>query len=360
MKLIAIIGTRPELIKMSPVVKALKLKSDIFQTKILFTGQHEESLKKNAPLMGIAPDISLSVIRQNQSLGLLTAKLLSKIDKVIHKERPDWIIAQGDTSSVFVSSLLAFYHKIKFAHVEAGLRTKNKFSPFPEEFNRFVCGYIADINFAPTKFAVNNLISENIPIEKILLTGNTGIDSLLDAAKWTDHSQIKILEGKKIILMTTHRRENFKVIQNIFKAIQQIAQNHQDIHIFYPLHINPVIQKKARELLSDIDNIELLPPQDYTNFVHLIKKSDLILTDSGGIQEEAPTFGIPVLIMREETERPEGIKAGVAKLVGTNKDEIINAFNKIYKGKFQKHSITNPYGDGKASERIIKFFESQI
>ena len=345
------------MIKMSPVLKELNKKRDIICTKVVFTGQHKDSLQQLSSLFAITPDFFLDVMQHNQSLAELTAKLITNIDKIVLQEKPDWIVAQGDTTSVFVAALIALYHKIKFAHIEAGLRTFDKYSPFPEEFNRFVSGYIADVHFAPTAQAVENLKSEKVESKKIILTGNTGIDALLDITNTPIKLDFKVPDNKKIILITTHRRENFNELDTIFKEILNIATTYPDVHIFYPVHMNAMISKKAYAMLANIANIELLPPLDYINFVHLMKMCDLILTDSGGVQEEAPTFGIPVLIMRKTTERPEGVQAGVAKLIG-NKN-ILEAFTAYHQNNFAKHNIPNPYGDGKAAQRIVDFFLSQ-
>ena len=344
------------MIKMSPVIKELQLKRDCISTIVVFTGQHKDTLQQLAVSFGIEPDFFLDVMQQDQSLASLTAKLLMKIDRIVSQEKPDWIVAQGDTTSVFAAALVGFYHKIKFAHIEAGLRTFNKYSPFPEELNRFVSGYIADVHFAPTTKAVEHLISEKIDPEKIILTGNTGIDALINEAKKTIKLAFKIPQNKKIILVTTHRRENLSKLDGIFSEILKIAKRYKDIHIFYPVHMNPMISSKAYAMFSDISNIELLPPLDYTHFIHLMKSCDLILTDSGGVQEEAPTFGIPVLIIRDTTERPEGVQAGVAQLV--KNEEILDYFINFYENNFARHNIPNPYGDGKASKRIVDFFLS--
>lgn len=356
-KILAFIGTRPEAIKMAPVIKELRKYPDKVNLKVISTGQHREMLAQVCRIFDIKPDIDLGVMVKNQSLSYLTSVLFQKIDEVVSKEKPDWIMAQGDTTSVFVSSVVSFYHKIKFAHVEAGLRTYDNFSPFPEEFNRRAACILADINFAPTEYCADILRREGVPDEKIMITGNTVIDALLDVAGRNYNLGIEdIPHNKKLVLVTAHRRENFDTMREMFEALREIAIRFSDLHMIYPVHLNPNVRERVNEVLSGVDNIKLIEPLDYMDFVHLMKRVSVILTDSGGIQEEAPSFGIPVLIMRENTERPEGVNAGVATLVGNKKKGIIKAFCKAHESEFKKHNTPNPYGDGDAAVRITSFF----
>ncbi len=356
MKILAFIGTRPEAIKMVPLIKKMREIAPNVNLKVVSTGQHREMIAQVTNLFKITPDIDLAVMTKNQSLSQLTSDLFHKIDDVILAEKPDWVIAQGDTTSVFVASVVSFYHKVKFAHLEAGLRTHNIFSPFPEEFNRRVAGIIADIHFAPTLDCAETLKQEGVPENKILVTGNTVIDALMEIENQEVALEFQMPDHKKIILVTAHRRESFDKMSDMFQALLELAKEFPEIHIIYPVHLNPIVHNKAMNLLSGVDNIQLVSPLDYQSFVFLMKRSSLILTDSGGIQEEAPFFGVPVLIMRDTTERQEGVKAGVAKLIGTKKENIIQAFRECQKTGFKKHSILNPYGDGTASQRITNFF----
>lgn len=356
MKLLLFIGTRPEIIKMSPLICALKKQHKFLETTVVFTGQHKDSIKNLSSLFNLKIDIYLDVMVHNQSLAELTGKLLHQIDQVAKELQPDWILAQGDTTSVFVASLVAFYRKIKFAHVEAGLRTYNKHSPFPEEFNRKICGIIADIHFVPTQTAKENLLKENITPEQILLTGNTGIDALKTLAMSDRKLPFSIPEDKKIVLATVHRRENFSNLDNIFNAFADIANLYPDVQIIYPVHMNSQIEEKARKILSGFENVLLLSALSYECFVQLMKISKIILTDSGGVQEEAPSFGVPILVLRDTTERPEGVLAGVSHLIGSRRKDIVKVFGQFYQKGFPKHSKPNPYGDGFASEKIAKFF----
>lgn len=362
MKILIFIGTRPEAIKLAPVINTLRKADSRLTIKVVFTGQHKEMVQQVCDVFEFSPDINLDVMTPNQNLANLTSILFKKIDEVVAEERPDWIIAQGDTTSVFVASVIAFYNRIKFAHVEAGLRTHNKYSPFPEEFNRKVTGFLADVHFAPTQHCVDILVKEGIDPSTIIMTGNTVIDALLSIAKTKQDEQdiISIPDKKKLILVTAHRRENFSELESIFRCLRDLAYTYDDTVFIYPVHLNPSILAKAKESLGTTSNIRLIPPLDYKGFVHLMKRADLILTDSGGIQEEAPSFGTPILIIRDTTERPEGIAAGVAKLVGNKYDGIAKAFSMFHKDGFPKHSIKNPYGDGKASERIANFFIQQL
>ena len=354
-KILIILGTRPEAIKLLPIIKEFEKHKDKVEIKVISTGQHKEMLAQVFDMFSLKPDIDFGLMTKNQSLSKLTCLLLDKINETLITEKPDWVIAQGDTTSVLATSIACFYNKVKFAHLEAGLRTNNIYSPFPEEFNRKICSIVADINFAPTNYCKELLIKEGIDENKIIVTGNSVIDSVLYISQ-KYHSNDFENEKRKIILVTAHRRENFASMQEMFLALKQIATNHKDILIIYPVHLNPNVRDKAHNILKNIMNIRLIEPLNYKDFINLMKISSLILTDSGGIQEEAPSFGVPVLIMRENTERPEGVKSGVSELVGVKKQTIIDGFEKHYNYGLKKHSKENPYGDGKTAERVVGFF----
>jgi len=363
-KVLTIFGTRPEAIKMAPVVNAL-IASPHFSAKVCVTGQHREMLDYVLSLFSIIPDFNLDIMEKNQDLTDITCRVLNGLRSVFQTYKPDWILVHGDTTTTFAASLAAFYHKISVAHVEAGLRTGNIYSPWPEEINRKLTSPIAKLHFAPTDSAKKNLLDENIDANRIIVTGNTVIDSLMEIRDRIhlnkelrdklEASFLFIPSGKKIILITGHRRENFgQGFHDICTAIAQIAER-EDVHIIYPVHLNPRVQEPVYKLLSGLGSVSLIPPLEYLPFVYLMEKASIILTDSGGIQEEAPSLGKPVLVMRETTERPEAVLAGSVKLVGTNPSEIfscVNALlddNQLYEKMATSH---NPYGDGHAAERI--------
>jgi len=370
LKILSVFGTRPEAVKMAPVVKMLKRTPGI-ESRVCVTAQHRHMLDQVLELFQIEPDYDLDLMRDNQSLPELSASIFINLDPVLNDFKPDWILVQGDTTTVAITALLAYYRKIKIGHVEAGLRTHDKWQPFPEEINRRVAGVTADLHFAPTEWSRQNLLRENTPDNKIFVTGNTVIDALNFVSKQDEPQEIKGLlnklginnqptneqKTKKLILVTAHRRENFgKPIENICHALQELASR-EDVEIVYPVHLNPNVQEPVNRILKDVKHITLLPPLDYLPLVHLMKWATLILTDSGGIQEEAPAFGIPVLVMRETTERPEGVDAGTLKLVGTETSYIVQEAKRLLDdpveyGKMSKAS--NPYGDGHAAERIIQ------
>lgn len=366
-KILLVFGTRPEAIKMAPLYYALKKESKFFETKICVTAQHREMLDQVLNFFDITPDYDLNLMSKNQTLFDTTDKILSNIDKVLDDFNPSLLIVQGDTTTTFTASLAAYYKKIKVAHLEAGLRSNNKYSPFPEEINRRLTSVIANFHFAPTESNKNNLFNEGIK-NHVYVTGNTVIDALflgLDLIKQKNEkdiiSQFKDIDfSKKIILVTGHRRESFGLpFENICYALKEIAQKH-DVEIIYPVHLNPNVQKPVHEILEDVKNIHLLEPLDYPSMLWLMNKSYLVLTDSGGIQEEAPSLGKPVLVMREVTERMEGVEAGTAKLIGTNKQTIVNETTNLlvkintYNEMARK---TNPYGDGKTSEKISEILK---
>lgn len=367
-KLLFVFGTRPEAIKIAPVIVEFLREKDLFDVVICSTGQHKEMLYQVVDFFDIKLDYNLNLMTKNQSLNLLSSKIMTSIKKVLDKEKPDYVFVHGDTTTTAFTSIAAFYNQIKICHIEAGLRTFNKYSPFPEEINRSITGKLADFHFAPTEKARKNLISEKIGKDSIYVTGNTVIDALLYSKKIInryknqeiDQLKKKISKDKKIILITGHRRENFgEGFENICNALIEISKS-DNIQIIYPVHLNPNVKNIVNKMLSDIGNIHLIKPLDYPAFVWLMNKSYLILTDSGGVQEEAPSLGIPVLVMRNTTERPEGIKQGTAILVGTEKKKIISTTKKLLENKefYKKFSLnTNPYGDGKAAKRIVAFLK---
>lgn len=360
---LSIIGTRPEGIKMAPVIQELNKHSDLIQSVVCSTGQHREMLDQVLQLFAIRPDIDLNLMQFNQSLSLLTSRLFDSLDGVMEKTKPQVVLAQGDTTTVLVSSLVAFYRNIKFGHVEAGLRTGDRRRPFPEEINRRIADVVGDYYFAPTQRSRMALLDEHVPDRQIFVTGNTVIDALLQVASlpynWNNSPLRHIPQDKHIVLITAHRRESFgEQFRELCNAIQELVFEYgpQGYHFVYPVHMNPNVRTPVNAILAGISNISLIEPLDYLSLVQLMKRSRLILTDSGGIQEEAPSFGVPVLVMRDTTERPEGIEAGVVKLVGTNRIHIITEVRKLLSDPFAYDSMANranPYGDGHASQRIV-------
>ena len=368
-KVLIVFGTRPEAIKMAPVVKAFYQSRD-FETKICVTAQHREMLDQVLEFFDITPDYDLNLMKPNQNLYNLTGEIINGLKPVLEEFNPDFVFVHGDTTTTMAGSIAGFYSSAKVCHVEAGLRTFNKYAPFPEEINRQITGRIADFHFAPTEKSKQNLLAENVLEDGILVTGNTVIDALLDGVekvKSIDNEQINILKGlvnpdKDIILVTGHRRENHGAgFLNICKALKEIASEN-NVQIIYPVHLNPNVQKPVNEILSDVANIDLIAPLPYEAFLWLMEKSKLIITDSGGVQEEAPSLGKPVLVMRETTERPEAVEAGTVILVGTNVEKIVSEANvllqdaSIYERMSKLH---NPYGDGKASEKIVEFLSKK-
>jgi UDP-N-acetylglucosamine 2-epimerase (non-hydrolysing) len=360
-KILSVFGTRPEAIKMAPVMKALE-KCPIIESVTCSTGQHREMLQQVLDLFAIKPDYQLDVMQPDQTLTTLTGNLLKALDGVVHEVQPDWIIAQGDTTTVLVASLLAFYHRLKFGHIEAGLRTGDKYRPFPEEANRKIADLLADAYFAPTDYARQTLLSEGVTDDRIYVTGNTVVDALLYIANqpfdWDTGPLQALPRDRRLVLVTAHRRESFgDTFRQLCEAIRELAHRFADeAHFVYPVHMNPNVQKPVREILSGINNISLLEPLDYRTLVHLMKNSSLVLTDSGGIQEEAPTFQSPVLVMRDTTERPEGVALGVAKLVGTRYETIVDEASRLLTDSVAYQAMqrsVNPYGDGFAAERIV-------
>jgi len=368
-KVLFVFGTRPEAIKLAPVIQSMKKQKDDFEVEVCVTAQHREMLDQVLDFFKIIPDFDLNLMKNNQFLFDLTANTLKNLDAVLEEVQPDWVIVQGDTTSAFVGALASFYRKIKIAYIEDGLRSGNKLSPFPEEVNRRMISHLADCHFAPTSLAANNLKKENIR-NNVFMVGNTVIDALLlglDIIKKSgaDKKLYKYFNyldfNKKIILVTGHRRESFgKPLENICLALKKIAENNA-VEIIYPVHLNPNIQKPVHDILGSIKNIHLIKPLDYPHLLWLMKKSYFIITDSGGIQEEASSLKKPILVTREVTERIEGIKAGTALLVGNRKEKIVKEANELLniKKKYKMMSTRkNPYGDGKSCERIIKVLKS--
>ncbi|HOY44906.1 MAG TPA: UDP-N-acetylglucosamine 2-epimerase (non-hydrolyzing) [bacterium] len=366
MKILSILGTRPEAIKMAPVIKELEKHPQELKSLICVTGQHRQMLDQVLELFGIHPDIDLNLMQPNQRLAVLTARLFETLDSVIEETRPDWILAQGDTTTVFVSAVMAYYHDIRFGHVEAGLRTLDKRRPFPEEMNRRLADAATDAWFAPTERARRALLTEGFPEAGIHVTGNTIVDALLEISQrsfdWRKSALGGIPMEGRMVLITAHRRESFgEPFRELCQAIRELAGSFPEIHFVYPVHLNPNVRRPVGEILDGLENVHLIEPVDYLTLVHLMKRSVLILTDSGGIQEEAPTFAVPVLVMRDTTERPEGVEAGVARLVGTRREKIVaEAAAVLRNGSWIDNSqgTVNPYGDGQAARRIVDFLRS--
>lgn len=355
-KVLCIIGTRPEAIKMAPVIKALQAEEQI-DCRVLATAQHRGMLDQVLEFFGITPDIDLDIMRPNQSLTALTARLLLDLDGVLQSEKPDVVLAQGDTTTVMSAALACFYLRIPFGHIEAGLRTGDMHNPFPEEANRVIAGKLARWHFAPTQGAMDNLLREGVAPADITMTGNTVIDALLMTAARTLPLEIDLDSSKRLVLVTSHRRENFgEPFQNICQALKTLAEQNPDIQILYPVHPNPNVKDVAYQLLGHTPNIILCAPLDYAPFIAAMKRSYMIISDSGGVQEEAPALGKPVLVLREETERPEAVDLGVVKLVGANRDTIIEQAQRLLDDPDAYKAMArgvSPYGDGKAAERIV-------
>lgn len=368
-KVLAVFGTRPEAIKMAPVIKALS-KSPKHEVRVCVTAQHREMLDQVLDLFDLIPHYDLNLMAKNQTLSDITAKVVIGLSDIFSKFCPDIILVHGDTTTTMASSLAAYYHRISVGHVEAGLRTGNIYAPFPEEVNRKVVSTLARWNFAPTDQAKNNLLVENVALDAIFVTGNTVIDALFYVREklYSDKSLSAKLDmeysfldpSKKIILVTAHRRENFgNGLDSICKAISRLAER-ADVQFVYPVHLNPRVQEPVKRYLANTTNVYLLPPQDYLPFIYLMEKSTLVLTDSGGVQEEAPSMGKPVIVLRETTERPEAVQAGTVRVVGTDIDRIINEVSELLNNDVEYEKMAcahNPYGDGAAAGRIVKILE---
>ena len=361
MKVMTIFGTRPEAIKMAPVVKEL-LKHPEIEVKVCLTAQHREMLDQVVDLFGLPVDYDLDVMKSGQSLYDITARVLCRLERVLQTEKPDYVLVHGDTTTTFTAALAAFYQQIKVAHVEAGLRTGNLASPFPEEANRQLTGILADLHFAPTETAKNNLIRENKKKKNIFVVGNTVIDALLSTVKenyrFADKEIEDIEEHKRVILVTTHRRENLGTpMHHVYKALRRLVETVPHTEVVFPVHRNPLVREAVEEELEGVPGIHLVEPMEYEPFTNLMARSSIVLTDSGGIQEEAPSLGKPVLVLRDTTERPEAIEAGTVKLVGTDENLIYETAYRLLTDKKAYDAMSeavNPYGDGKASERIVE------
>lgn len=361
-KVMSVFGTRPEAIKMAPVVLELTKHEEI-EPVVTVTAQHREMLDQVLQLFEIKPDYDLNIMAAGQTLFDITAKVMSGLDKILTKENPDIILVHGDTTTTFAGALSAYYHEIAVGHVEAGLRTGNKYSPFPEEMNRKLTGEIADLHFAPTQVSYDNLIKENIPKENIFITGNTVIDALHmtvgDDYDFANNLLQKIdYTNKRIILVTTHRRENLgEPMRHVYKAMKQIVTEYKDVEVIFPVHKNPKVREVVNTELGDLERVHLIDPLEYEPFANLMHRSYLIMTDSGGIQEEAPSLGKPVLVLRDTTERPEAVAAGTVKLIGTQKQHVYEEVKCLLddKAEYMRMANTcNPYGDGKAAKRIVE------
>jgi UDP-N-acetylglucosamine 2-epimerase (non-hydrolysing) len=398
LKVLSVFGTRPEAVKMAPVIHVLAQTPGV-EARVCVTAQHRQMLDQVLDLFDVRPDVDLDLMRDNQSLAELSAAIFTHLDPVLEKYNPDWVLVQGDTTTVAITALMAYYRRIRVGHVEAGLRTYDKWQPFPEEINRRVAGVTADLHFAPTEWSRQNLLHEGVPDSAIVVTGNPVIDALQVVARQAEPKEVTRLlqklsitchceeprsgdeaipkedaisarEGiaslplvarngtrKKLILVTAHRRENFGApLENICAALKELAAR-GDVEIIYPVHLNPNVQEPVYRLLGDVPHVTLLPPLDYLPLVHLMKRSTIVLTDSGGIQEEAPAFGVPVLVLRQVTERPEGVKAGVLKLVGTADRLIVQEANRLLDEPAAYAAMaraSNPFGDGHAAERIVR------
>jgi UDP-N-acetylglucosamine 2-epimerase (non-hydrolysing) len=359
---LVVMGTRPEAIKLGPVVQALRANA-AFATRVVTTGQHREMLDQVLTVFAISPDRDLDVMQPNQSLAGLTSRLLTSLDEVIAAEAPHVVLVQGDTTTAFTASLAAFYQRVPVGHVEAGLRTHNRYAPFPEEINRRLISALATWHFAPTSEARESLLQENIAESHVVITGNTVIDALHYVLDTTTAPPLPVPDGVRVLLVTAHRRENFGHLEGICRAIRRLVDTHSDLAVCYPVHLNPNVQEPVYRLLAGHPRISLLPPLDYIAFVHLLARADLVLTDSGGLQEEGPTLGKPVLVLRDVTERPEGVMAGSVELVGTEEELIVSRVSRLLDDRHayaaMAHQVS-PYGDGQASQRIVSFLRSKL
>lgn len=360
-KILLVFGTRPEAIKMCPLVNELKRRMAI-ETTVCVTGQHRQMLDRVLEAFDVVPDYDLSIMKDKQTLFDVTVNILTRIKEVLEEVKPDVVLVHGDTSTTFVTALACFYLQIPVGHVEAGLRTYNIYSPYPEEFNRQAVGIISQYNFAPTELSKQNLLNEGKRPETIYVTGNTAIDALRTTVcvDYT-HPELEWAKGSRLILITAHRRENLgEPMRNMFRAIRRVMDEHSDVKAIYPIHMNPVVRETANAILGDDEHIHIIEPLDVLDFHNFQARSHLILTDSGGIQEEAPSLGKPVLVMRDTTERPEGIAAGTLKLVGTEEETIYNEFSRLLTDQTAYNAMShasNPYGDGHACQRIADILE---
>ena len=362
MKILSVIGTRPEVIKLAPIIRELGKRSDL-QNVVCVTAQHREMLDSALELFKIKPDYDLDVMADNQTPAQVASAILAKLDPILQQEQPDWVLVQGDTTTTAAAALSAFYKRVKVGHVEAGLRTFDKWHPFPEEVNRRVTSAIADLHFAPTARARRNLMREGISKETIAVTGNPVIDALEWVAQLAPTPEVEELfsrldlHERRLILVTAHRRENWGLrLENICLALREIATARPDVKVVYPVHLNPNVNEPVHRLLGGVPNIVLLPPADYLSTVHLMRQAWIVVTDSGGIQEEAPSLGKPVLVLRQVTERPEAVEAGAVKVIGTKRQVIVNEISRLLDDSSERERMAravNPYGDGRASGRIV-------
>lgn len=355
---LVVFGTRPEAIKMCPLVKELKLVSEL-NTVVCVTGQHRELLEQVLDIFNVVPDYDLKIMKENQSLFDITTDILNSIGRIINEIKPEIVLVHGDTTTAFATSLACFYMQIPVGHIEAGLRTFSLYSPFPEEFNRSAISIVSKYNFAPTEQAKQNLLKEGRSEESIFVTGNTVIDALKTTVKNDfSHPELDWVSDSRMILITAHRRENIgEPMQNMFRAIRRVLDENKDVKAIYPIHLNPIVRKIATEELNGCDNIHIIEPLDVVEFHNFMNKAYLVLTDSGGVQEEAPSLGKPVLVMRDTTERPEGVEAGTLRLIGTKEENIYNAFMELLEDSdlySRMSQASNPYGDGNACSRILQ------
>lgn len=364
-KVMSIFGTRPEAIKMAPLVLALEKEPETFESTVVITAQHREMLDQVLKIFQITPDIDLDIMKKGQTLAEITSRVMNGINEVIIAENPDIVLVHGDTTTSFAAGLAAFYQQKTLGHVEAGLRTWNKYSPFPEEMNRELTGVLADLHFSPTIQAKENLIAEGKNVDNIFVTGNTAIDALKTTVQKDYHHPIlEKLGTNRLILMTAHRRENLgEPMQGMFEAVREIVESREDVELVYPMHLNPAVREKAIKILGGHERIHLIEPLDAIDFHNFLRKAYLVFTDSGGVQEEAPGMGVPVLVLRDTTERPEGIEAGTLKLVGTQKETLIKEALDLLDNKEHHDEMAkaaNPYGDGNAAKRILEAIKSQF
>lgn len=358
LKVMTVFGTRPEAIKMAPLVHELKKHPDVIEPIVCVTAQHRQMLDQVLEIFQIQPDIDLNIMKDRQTLIQITTRALESLDQVMKETKPDIVLVHGDTTTTFVAGLAAFYNQVAIGHVEAGLRTWDKYSPFPEEMNRQLTGVMADLHFAPTDGSADNLRRENKQEAAIYITGNTAIDALQTTVREDyTHPVLDRVAGKRLVLMTAHRRENLgEPMHRIFRAVRRLVEEHQEIAVVYPVHLNPAVQEVAQQVLGNHDRIHLIEPLDAFDFHNFARRSYLILTDSGGVQEEAPSLGVPVLVLRDTTERPEGIEAGTLKLAGTDEDQVYQLSHELLTDPSAYEAMAkaaNPYGDGKASARIV-------
>ncbi|CEY10788.1 UDP-N-acetylglucosamine 2-epimerase (non-hydrolyzing) [Bacillus sp. N447-1] len=359
LKVMTIFGTRPEAIKMAPLVLELQKHPEKIESIVTVTAQHRQMLDQVLSIFGITPDFDLNIMKDRQTLIDVTTRGLEGLDKVMKEAKPDIVLVHGDTTTTFIASLAAFYNQIPVGHVEAGLRTWDKYSPYPEEMNRQLTGVMADLHFSPTAKSATNLQKENKDESRIFITGNTAIDALQTTVKETySHPVLEKLGDDRLVLMTAHRRENLgEPMRNMFRAIKRLVDKHEDVQVVYPVHMNPVVREIANEILGEHNRIHLIEPLDVIDFHNVAARSYLMLTDSGGVQEEAPSLGVPVLVLRDTTERPEGIEAGTLKLAGTDEETIFGLADELLSDKEAHDKMakaSNPYGDGRASERIVE------